>query len=414
MNLYKPTFKDRKTGQKRETPQWYLDFRDHHGTRQRFAGSADRHETEAFGRMLTELVKCRKRSVQPADKLWTWLMGLPADVQAKLVALDLADKRWFAALSQAERLSAWVDDYENWQRTSKARTGFHRSADSVQTVMHRIRAIVDGCGFRTWGDIRKSAVESYIGGLSIGRRTHVGYCRAIKQFCTWCVRDGRGEFSPVQFLDLVTVPDKETRRPLGFDEVCRLLAAAVKAPKRFGLTGMERGILYRVGIESGFRRNELAHVTAGSFDPVKATLRLPAECCKDRCDAEQPISMALASRLADYLASRQRTDSIIPLHSEHTARMIQADATDAGLPIVDDEGRELVFHSLRHTLRTELEKARVSDGVIDSIMRHKPAGVGKRFYRHVHEFERREAIERLPEYPWPADLAEQQATKAVS
>ena len=60
--------------------------------------------------------------------------------------------------------------------------------------------------------------------------------------------------------------------------------------------------------------------------------------------------------------------------------------------------------------------ARVSDGVIDSIMRHKPVGVGKRFYRHVHEFERREAIERLPDYPWPGDLVEagQKAKKAVS
>ena len=94
--------------------------------------------------------------------------------------------------------------------------------------------------------------------------------------------------------------------------------------------------------------------------------------------------------------------------------MLQTDAEAADLPVIDSEGRELVFHSLRHTLRTELERARVSDGVIDSIMLHKPGGVGKRFYRHVHDFERREGIERLPAYPWPGDLLAQQAKKAAS
>jgi hypothetical protein len=38
-------------------------------------------------------------------------------------------------------------------------------------------------------------------------------------------------------------------------------------------------------------------------------------------------------------------------------------------------------------------------------MRHKPVGVGQRFYTHVTDFEIREAIERLPEYPWPVELS---------
>jgi integrase len=93
--------------------------------------------------------------------------------------------------------------------------------------------------------------------------------------------------------------------------------------------------------------------------------------------------------------------------------MIQTDAAEAGLPLMDDEGRELVFHSLRHTLREELRRARVSEAVIDHLMRHKPLGVGRRFYQHLTDFEIREAIERLPEYPWPGEL-QQQAKKAVS
>ena len=414
MNLYRPKFKDRKTGESQETPRWYIDFRDHHGTRQRFAGDTDKHATAEFGRMLEDLVRCRKRAVLPKDRLWNWLMSQPVDVQGKLVKLDLADKGWFTAMSETERLSVWINDFEAWLCTSKAKSGYQRNAVHVATTMGRVHTIVDGCGFKTWPDIRKGAVETFLGGLSVKLTTHNGYITAFKHFCTWVVRDGRAEFSPVQYMDRVTVPDKEKRRPLGADEVRRLLQAAVNGPKRYRLTGVERAVLYRLGIETGFRRNELVHLTAGCFDLDKATVKLDAAFCKDRRDAQQPITMALAAALAGFLAGKGPTDPVFDLRTPKTAQMIQADAAEAGLPLMDDDGRELVFHSLRHTLRTELVRSRVSEAVIDHIMRHKAVGVGRRFYTHLTDFEIREAIERLPDYPWPGDLQQQQVKKAVS
>ncbi|MDI9444358.1 MAG: tyrosine-type recombinase/integrase, partial [Planctomycetota bacterium] len=367
----------------------------------------------ALSKIVDDLVKSGKRGQKPQESTHRALQTLAPEIQRRLIDLHLAESSWFAALSQGERLSAWLDEYENWLRSSRTRTGFLRNKDHVQTVMHRIRSIVDGCDFRTWGDIRKSAVETYLGGLSVSLRTHVGYIAAIKAFCTWAVDDERADYSPLQKLRRITVPDREARRPLSADEVGRLLAATVNQPKRYGMSGFDRAVLYRLAFETGFRRNELRHIRPADIDLSKAVVRLAAEHCKDRRDAVQPITMALAASLAGYLADRGPTDRVFVLRTEHTARMIQLDATAAGLPIVDAEGRQLVFHSTRHTLRTELERARVSDGVIDSIMRHKPGGVGKRFYRHVHDFERREAIERLPEYPWPGALLAQ-AKKAVS
>jgi integrase len=414
MNLYRPKFKDRKTGELRETTRWYVDFRDHHGTRQRFAGDADEHATTEFGRMLEDLVRCRKRAVLPKDRLWNWLQGLPGDVQGRLVKLDLVDPEWLSAFRQPGCLSAWIDEFEEWLGTSRAKSGFRRNAVHIGTTMARIRAIVEGCRFRTWADITKSKVESYLGTLSVKPGTHNGYIAAFKHFCTWVVRDGRAEYSLLQYLDRVTVPQKERRRPLSVSDVSRLLQATANAPKRYGLTGMQRAVLYRLGIETGFRRNELAHLMVGCFDLGKATVRLSAEFCKDRRDAAQPITMALASHLAGFLRDKRQADRVFALKTLRTALMIQTDATEAGVPLMDDEGRELVFHSLRHTLRTELTRARVSEAVIDRIMRHKPTGVGRQFYTHLTEFEIREAIERLREYPWPAELEQQQAKKAVS
>lgn len=414
MNLYRPKFKDRKTGALRETPRWYIDFRDHHGTRQRFAGDVDRHLTAEFGWMLEELVRCRKRKVLPKDRLWNWLQGLPPDVQSKLIKLDLAEPEWLSGFCPFDRLSDWIDEFERWLGTSRAKSGFQRSAIHIGTTMGRIRAITEGCHFKTWGDITKSKVETYLGTLSVKPGTYNGYITAFKHFCTWVVRDGRAEYSPVQYLDRITVPHKEKRRPLDASEVGRLLQATVNARKRYGLTGMERAVLYRLGIETGFRRKELAHLTTECFDLSKATVRLSAEFCKDRRDAVQPITMALASALAGFLGNRGPAERVFALRTPRTALMIQTDATAAGLPLVDNEGRELVFHSLRHTLRTELVRARVSEAVIDHIMRHKATSIGRRFYTHLTEFEIREAIERLPEYPWQAEPAQPQAKKAVS
>lgn len=414
MNLYRPKFKDRKTGMFRETPRWYIDFRDHHGTRQRFAGDADEHATAEFGRMLDDLVRCRKRKVLPTDRLWNWLQGLPIDVQAKLIKLDLAEPEWLSGFCPFDRLSDWIEEFEQWLDKSRAKSGFRRNAVHIGTTMSRVRAVVEGCDFKTWGDITKSKVETYLGTLSVKPGTYNGYIAAFKHFCTWVVRDGRAEFSPVQYLERVTVPQKEKRRPLAANEVSRLLQVTANAGERYGLTGMERAVLYRLGIETGFRRNELAHLTADCFDLKKAVVRLSAEFCKDRRDATQPITMALASRLASFLSDRDTTNPVFVLRTPKTARMIKADATEAGLPLIDDEGRELVFHSLRHTLRTELVRARVAEAVIDHIMRHKPTGVGRRFYTHLTDFEMREAIERLPEYPWPADCEHQHTKKAVS
>ena len=413
MNLFKPQFKGRKSGELRETQRWYLDFRDHNGIRQRFRGDEDEHTTKELGRQIESLVLCRKRQVLPKDRLWQWLMGLEPDTQKRLVKIDLADKKWFIQLSQAERLSSWVDEYAHWLRTSKGRNGYRRNRTYIEVTLTRVRNIVKGCGFKTWTDVAKSRIESFLGGLDIQVGTYNGYVTSFKQFCMWCVRDGKATHSPVQFLDRVRAPHRETRRPLAFDEVVRLLQTTANSGKHHGLTGTQRATLYLLAITTGYRANELRNLKVESFDLDKATVRLPAKHCKDRCDSTQLLPLAVASRLTDFLADRHPTKPAFGLLTRQTAAMLKEDAVAAGLPIVDAEGRELVFHSTRHTLRTELVKARVTESVVDAIMRHKPVGVGQRFYSHVTDFEKREAVERLPEYPWPGDIV-QQAKKAVS
>ncbi|MFC1604745.1 tyrosine-type recombinase/integrase, partial [Planctomycetota bacterium] len=301
--------------------------------------------------------------------------------------------------------------FENWLKSSKARSGFHRNKKHIENTLARIRAIVDGCRFDGWQDITPAAVESFLGGLQIRNKTYNAYLTAFKFFCKWAVKNGRSEFSRIQYMDKLNTPNEEKHRALTAEEVVRLLSATVKAPERYGMTGLERAVLYRVAIETGFRAGELRHLTVGCFDLKKAIVMLDAKYCKDRLSASQFITIALASSLDDYFKGRESNGPAFNLGQwTRTAEMIQEDAIEAKIPVKDKSGLELVLHSTRHTLETTLSQARISQAVIDRIMRHKPQGIGQRIYTHVSPFEIRAAIEKLPAYPWPGDI--QKAEKA--
>jgi len=183
--------------------------------------------------------------------------------------------------------------------------------------------------------------------------------------------------------------------------------------ERYGMTGIDRAVLYRVAIETGFQVNELKHLTVGCFNLKKAIVKLDAKFCKDRRDAEQFITLALAKQLEGCFDGRGDNELGFSLGKwTRTAEMIQEDAIEAKVPVKDKSGPELEFHSTRHSLETELSNARITQAVIDRIMRHKPQGIGQRIYTHVSPFQIRSAVEKLPAYPWPGDLQQAQAERA--
>jgi len=224
MNVYRPKFKDRKSGELRETPRWYIDFRTHKGTRQRFAGDIDKDVTIETARMLEDLVRCRKRKVTPKDRVWNWIRRSSPNLQERLVKLDLVDKDWLPTTCQADPLSEWVDEFETWFSTSKSKNGYQRNRIYVAVAMTRIRNIVSGCRFKRWSDITPAKVDTYLGSLPITTGTHNGYIVAIKHFAKWCRKNGKVSDNPLADLAKLRQSERETRRPLDVPEIRPLLA----------------------------------------------------------------------------------------------------------------------------------------------------------------------------------------------
>ena len=221
-------------------------------------------------------------------------------------------------------------------------------------------------------------------------------------FCAWMVRERRSAESPVEYLKRLKTAEAD-RRPLDFDEVCRLLAATEKAPFRFGISGHERAVLYLTAIETGLRVRELQSLTAGSFDFDVATATVKPEFRKDGKKAVQLLKYKRAAQLRAFFAEKLPSAKAFDMPSHYrTAKMLHADCQAANIPVVDDAGRKIVFHSLRHTLATELDGTGASLKEQMTIMRHSDkSNLTLGVYTHVRTYDIRRAIENLPDYLWP-------------
>ena len=166
---------------------------------------------------------------------------------------------------------------------------------------------------------------------------------------------------------------RHDRRAFSIDEFRWFLATTEKGVYRFGMPGAERALLYRLAVETGFRRGELASLTADSFelDGADPGVTVSAKAAKARRSRRAPLRAELASQIREHLKGKMPGVAVfrVPPH-EHSAKMIKADLESARtkwldtapstvvreerektnfLRYEDDGGRFLDFHALRHT-----------------------------------------------------------------
>ena len=171
-----------------------------------------------------------------------------------------------------------VEHLEDFRQSLLARGNKEKHAN---LTAHRIRQVLDGCGYVTWADIQPSKIPRYLAGLrsgdkGISAQTFNYYLKAVKQFCRWMVQDRRASESPLEHLKGLNVQTdrRHDRRALEPDDIRRLLEATVAAGQRFGMSGYERALLYRLAVETGLRAKELQTLTVSSFDFKSCTVTI--------------------------------------------------------------------------------------------------------------------------------------------
>ena len=394
MRVFRTTYRAR-DGRTKTARKWYIEIKDHLATTRRFAGFTDKAQSEALGRQIERLVNCRVSGEQPDAQLLKWLEQVPVTLKGRLAKIGLLDS---ARVHASKPLEEHLADYEKSLRVRG------RTAQYIRETVREITRAFDVCGFVFWADISDDRLEGYLADLrdgGIGARTFNAKLKAVKGFASWMVKKGRANRSPLRNVACLNVEEdrRRERRPLEPDEASRLLATAAAAPKRFGMTGLERRLAYRLAIESGLRANEIRTLTVASFDFRRLTVTARAGHSKRRREDVLPLRPDTAAEIQQFLAGKlPKCRAFNMPHKDRVADMLKADLADAGIPYQDDVGRYADFHALRHTTASLLADAGVHPRVAQSILRHSDANLTLKIYTDVLRGRESEAVASLPDF----------------
>lgn len=395
MRVFKATYKDKRTGAAKPAKNWYIEVRDHLNIARRFTGFTDKNQSLALGRKISKLLNS-KLSGEPLDReLSEWLECISGKLRNRLCDVGLLNGPQAAARKLLEK---HLEDFCQFLQT-KGNTPEH-----CRLTHYRAKKICNGCKFIYWNDISASDVQFYIANLrergEISQKTSNYYLQAIKQFCNWMLKDRRasGE-SSLKYLDAIKVTDRIQRRSLTPNELSNLLEITEISPKRFGMEGYERAILYRFATYTGLRANEIRNLTVSSFDFNNCIVKIKAASSKRRRDDVLPLRKDTTITMREFFRGKMPNVKAFNLPNKYNmADMLRADCKIAEINYEDDGKGKVDFHSLRHTTGSLLAASGVHPKIAQSIMRHSDINLTMLRYTHIFRGQESQAVESLPDF----------------
>lgn len=304
-----------------------------------------------------------------------------------------------------------IEHVKDFEKSLLARGGTDKHARQTAT---RVEKVFKDCKFTFWGDVQASKVERCISDMQSGenglsKRSANFYLKAVKQFCRWAVQDSRAAESPLEHLKCKTIKklidEEHPRRVLELDDLRYLFETTKNADKRFGMSGYERYLLYRMTAETGLRANELRSLKLSSFDFDNLTVKVSGIFTKNRQEAIQHLRPDTATELKEFFKNKlpdaKAFGGTYKKLTDKTADMLQADLADANIPYVLN-GLYFDFHSLRHQTGTLLAASGVHPKVAQKILRHSDINLTMSRYTHILTGQEAKAVSDLPDLSKPS------------
>ncbi len=369
----------------KQSAKWYVKYRDADGIVRCIPGYADKEATK--------------------------------QLEARLVKEAALSQEGVVDRYKAHRTRPLKQHLEEFRQSLLAKGN---TAKHAELTFSRAKSVMEGCRFATWSEISASRVQQYLSGLRQGSKglsaqTSNFYLQATKQFCRWMVQDQRAAESPLSHLKCVNVRTDRRHDRISFevDEIRRLLTVAAGEPERFGMSGRERALLYRVAVETGLRRKELRMLKVSSFDFETRTVNVAAAYSKRRREDTLPLRAETCTALQAFFTGKMSVAKAFGGRyrqlTDKTAKMIRADLAAAGIPYTDDQNRYRDFHALRHTTGSWLAANGVHPKIAQAIMRHSTIDLTMSRYTHILRGQEAEAVAKLPDLSMP-DRQGQKAT----
>jgi len=93
MRIFKDFYVDKKTGQKRKSQRYTIDFSDHNGFRHRVAGLTAKRQTQTLADNIEALISCKISGQRPDRELQRWLEGVTFGLLTKFASWGLIDSQ---------------------------------------------------------------------------------------------------------------------------------------------------------------------------------------------------------------------------------------------------------------------------------------------------------------------------------
>ncbi len=123
---------------------------------------------------------------------------------------------------------------------------------------------------------------------------------------------------------------------------------------------------------TGLRRGEIQKLTWEDLhlDEARPYILARASTTKNKKTAVLPLVLPLVTALKEFRARQLNISGKVFRYGVPKAVTLLKDLADCGIKGVDEHGRHLDFHALRHTFATMLARAGVSPRVAMELMRH--------------------------------------------
>lgn len=291
----------------------------------------------------------------------------------------------------------------------------------IDDKRRRLAKVVDWTGIRNLAELTPAMIRGLLDDqlAELARSTRNAYLSHIRGLCDYALRQSPPMLSSNPAKDITpgyrtkrasNLDQGDRRRCLWTPEIPQLLAARPENPYAQLKWDRHRRPLYIVAMGTGFRRSTLNRIEPWmiKLEVANPHIAVPSDLLKSGRRLVMPIrdpsvreSIEMLLRVCSARKpfkqgrpNRWLTKPFAPVPKSDTTFL--ADITRAGIPRIDEEGRRVVFHSLRATFATQLALNGVPPQVTMELMDHADIKTTLKFYTMVGVTDTSMFMDRMP------------------
>ena len=289
------------------------------------------------------------------------------------------------------RLKPLIEHLTDFEAHLKARGVSEKHQKVTNTRLENAFDLMNVVSYEEIIPSRVDALTLALSDKGFANKTINDYLSALKEFCQWGITSGRWTNNPLSQVKLLNaeVDIRRQRRPLTTNELNRLLSTCPSE---------ERRIRYMTAAYSGLRLNELKTLKWANLD-LEAnlpTVTIEAKNSKAKRIDTIPLNDQLAEELQNWRHLNKESEFVFRI-PRHYMKFYRRDLQTAGIREIDEQGRIVDFHSLRHTYATMLSLAGVPPRQAQALLRHADINTTMKKYTHIEVMDLSRQANLLPQ-----------------